>query len=282
MSTLLELTGKAHLSYSSMDTYISCGTKFWLQKVLNAPQVGAYWFAGGGAVHTATEWLDLGLHEDPTAAFINAWDNYMEDAIADGQDPSAWSVGGRVSKENPNKEDAAFWLREGPKMVERWVTWRDSVFDQGWQWYVLPDGSPSIEVPVQVEFPTVYTKGAIDRVLVNDSGELVVLDLKTGSRIPDSVLQLAGYALGMQHNFGVLPILGSFFMARAGVMTEPRSLLHMNDTFLANIYEGTKRGIEAEMFVPHPSSFCRSCGVNKYCVAYGGNPESLLQIGQRT
>lgn len=49
----------AHLSYSTVDSYRSCGKKFQLTKVLQLEQVPGVAATAGSAVHKATELLDL-------------------------------------------------------------------------------------------------------------------------------------------------------------------------------------------------------------------------------
>lgn len=48
-----------HLSYSTVDSYRSCGKKFQLQKILQLEQVPGIAATAGSAVHKATEILDL-------------------------------------------------------------------------------------------------------------------------------------------------------------------------------------------------------------------------------
>lgn len=47
-----------HASYSSFTSYLKCGYSYWLERAVKVPQDPAWWFLGGGAVHTASEWYD--------------------------------------------------------------------------------------------------------------------------------------------------------------------------------------------------------------------------------
>lgn len=47
-----------HISYSSFTTWLECGFKYYLSRVLNEPNTGSWWLAGGSAVHTASEVFD--------------------------------------------------------------------------------------------------------------------------------------------------------------------------------------------------------------------------------
>lgn len=267
MSTLELLTGRNYLSYSALSSYLDCGERFRLERVMNAPQQKAWWFIGGSAFHYATEYLDLGEHDSPDEAWATGWDRAVTEAELD--DYSKVRAGGRVSKEWPNKENHEWWAAKGPGMVQAYADWMAERKLEGWQLLDV-NGQPAVEVPVQVEFPDVLVKGFIDRIMVNDAGEVMVIDLKTGSHTPASTLQLGIYALGAARNIGVTPTLGSYYMARSAALSEPRSLLHYTHELVGSWFAKAKHGIEAELFIPHVTSQCGTCSVAQYCAAVGG------------
>lgn len=285
MSSLEVLTGRNYLSYSSLSSWLDCGERFRLERVLNAPQSPAWWFIAGDAIHKATE--DLDRQDAPadmvtsTEAFFTHWDAAVQKLNDDGIALESVKAGGRKSDRWPNKEDHTFWRAEGPAMVDGWVRWRETALDDGWSWYWLPNGDPAIEVPIQVEFDDVLVKGYIDRVMVNPNGELMVIDLKSGSRVPDSSLQLAIYALGIQRHFGVTPQLGAYYMTRKGDLAPASSLLHYTPELIGSWFSSAKRGIEAEVFIPKVGPFCGSCSVAQYCAAVGGDPLRLAHTINR-
>lgn len=123
-------------------------------------------------------------------------------------------AGGRASKEYPNKEDGTWWLKHGPLMVDRWVDWRSN---SGWEIWRTPEGEPAIELGLMVDMADVPVKMGIDRVMVTPEGDLVVLDIKSGARTPQSDLQLAFYAAGLDLAFGIRPKFGTYWMARTGI-----------------------------------------------------------------
>ena len=277
MATLQVLTGRNYLSYSSLTSWLDCGERFRLERVLDAPQSPAWWFIGGDAVHKATEDCDLdGITSEEDARTY--WDTIWQTSIAklydDGVDLNTVKAGGRKTNEWPNKENQQWWEANGPDMVVNWVKWRESKLDEGWVFYEGA-GLNGIEVPVEFELGDVLVKGYIDRVFANDAGEVIVVDLKSGSRQPDSSLQLGVYSAGFRSVWGVTPSLGAYYMTRKGTITEPVSLLHYTDEVLGKWFSSAKRGIENEVFIPHVTGFCNSCSVAQYCVAVGGNPAPL-------
>lgn len=54
----------AHISYSSLTTWLDCGWKYFLSRVKQEPEAPAWWFYGGTAVHNATETYDRITLED--------------------------------------------------------------------------------------------------------------------------------------------------------------------------------------------------------------------------
>lgn len=281
MSRLEILTGKNYLSHSSLTSWLDCGERYRLERIENVPQQKSWWLVGGSAFHKASEYLDLGTEENTAAAWKRAWDEQYAEDIPAGSDHSKIRAGGRVSKQWPEKENIDWWQETGPDMLVKYVEWRDAKFAEGWQWFRLPDGSAAIEVPVQLVLnegtdDQVLVKGYIDRVMVTDDGELLVNDLKSGSRQPASTLQLGIYAQGFARAFGVTPILGGYYMSRKAELTGPVSLLHYTPELIGRWFGMAQEGISDGIFIPHVSSFCGTCSVKPYCSAY---PAPLATTG---
>lgn len=269
--TLESLTGKNYLSYSALSSYLDCGNRFYLERIANAPQSPAWYFVGGDAVHLATEWLDTGEHTDPDVAWKLAWEQALK-RVEPGMEVRS---SGRKTKDWPDKENDAWWLHFGPQFVTSWVKWRDEKRNEGWALLELPGGEPAIEVPVNYDFDDVLVKGYIDRVMVDPNGQVVVVDLKSGSREPASSLQLAVYALGLQKTLGIGASLGGYWMARQGDIPSLHSLTHLTEDLLGRWFSDTKKAIENQIFIPKVGQLCSTCSVAPYCAAVGGNPEAL-------
>lgn len=62
----------AHLSYSTINGYRSCGKRFELTKVLHKEERPGLAAIGGNAVHTATERYDLGLWEPEVPLIVDS------------------------------------------------------------------------------------------------------------------------------------------------------------------------------------------------------------------
>jgi len=54
----------AHISYSSLTTWIDCGFKYYLSRIVQESGSASWWLAGGSAVHEASEIFDKKLFEE--------------------------------------------------------------------------------------------------------------------------------------------------------------------------------------------------------------------------
>lgn len=280
MSKLELITGKPHLSYSAVDSLASCGERFRLERVVQVEQEPAWWFIGGSAFHTATEIIDMSPYAEGDMIELDAlpslWDTVLDAAVAEAVpdgDVSVIRAGGRATKEWPNKENLDWWRQHGLEMLNTYWNNNIAIAREGWDLWEVTPGSPAVELVFNVPIGDVLVKGAIDRVYINPDGEMVITDIKTGSRKPESAMQLGVYAVAIEYMTGVKPILGNYYMARKGESTEQVSLLHYTMGMLENIFGNAKKMIEAEIFLPHVSSLCNACGVRKHCTAmpFAGN-----------
>ena len=267
-----DLTGKNTLSYSSLDSFISCGEKYRLTKIHKVAQEQSWWLAGGSAFHTASEWWDLGDAHTLPEIWATAWDKHRSEL--DLTKPIR--AGGRATKDNPNKEDGQWWAANGLIMLNDYVTWRDT---SGWSIYEQ-DGGPYIEYEFTLSFPNpslatdkspdLVLQGFIDRVFVTDDGELVICDLKTGSREPAATTQLGIYAAGLRQRGGLNVDLGCYFMSRKGTVSGFKSLHHYTDDMLAWWLSMFEDSVRSERFLPNVTSMCGTCQVAPSCYAVGG------------
>lgn len=241
--------------------------------MVKEPEVPAWWFVGGNAIHTATETFDRkyptreSLKEFAAAGsdtnfFLDAFELEVGRVVAEsGVVESEWRSGGRVSKQYPNKENRDWWLENGPVMFDQWVKWR---VGSGWE-IASFDGVFSIEIGFKFDIGSgTELQMYLDRLMVNEHGELVVVDLKSGSSSPKSPLQLAVYAYGAEKMLGVRPKWGTFWKARDGVTSHLVDL----DTFPSDRVEYIVSGFDKlrkqGIFLPNLDE-CGWCGFNQVC-----------------
>lgn len=176
-------------------------------------------------------------------------------------------AGGKVTRANPHKEDELWWLANGPQMVQRWINWRAK---SDWKIWRTPDHKLAIELELQPTWAGVPVRMFIDRVFVLPTGVLVVVDLKSGARSPQSDLQLAWYACGINTIYGIPVNHGAYWDARSGEMSPIGTLTNITVPLVETWVSRFVAAKQHNIYLPHLSQFCRACGVNRFCAAYGG------------
>lgn len=256
----------SHLSYSQVDTLLSCSEKYRLTKIVGIQETPAWWLLGGSAVHAATERYDLTSSPDDFDVNMS-FETCLSEQILDLAHDGPIRASGRATKEWPGGEDDAWWAHHGPAYVQSWIDWRKQ--NPNLALYMINGDTPAVEVAVTaVTAEGVALKGYIDRVFQDqDTGDLLIVDLKTGRNNPPSSLQLDFYRYGLQSTLGVTARHGGFWMARKGTLDTVHDLWR-TDEQIAQMLVKARIVIDNELFIPHLSILCNSCGVKEFCTAY--------------
>jgi len=201
--------------------------------------------------------------------WLDAWERLTTRQIAStGQEPTLWRAGGRATKENPDKENGDWWAKHGAGMVQNWIDWREQ--SHGMELWVTPEGIPAIELALNIELEGVPVKMALDRVMVSQAGDLVVVDLKTGRTTPSSDFQLGMYAVGMELTFGIRPKYGTYWAAREGATTELISLDKWTIESAGSIVKMFDNARRSGIFVPN-FDHCNMCNFSNVCKYKNGS-----------
>jgi len=263
--TLEMKTGKNYVSHSSLSTWLQCGWSFYLSRIQRVEEAPSWWLVGGKAVHEATEYYDLNGSEgfNSASVFMEAWTRNLPDNLSALKFRSA----GKKNKTTPFGEDSSWWLNEGPKMVDRWVEFR---LNSGYQVYRYSDGTAAIETKMDQVVGGVPVKAVLDRLMVTPSGELIVVDIKTGSREPMSKMQMGIYAVLVEKQFGLRPTGGAYWMSRSGELTEQYDLSHFTESRLASWAKNFEKAVLHDLYIPSPGMMCGTCGVRDACYIVKG------------
>lgn len=260
------------LSYSQLSSLTTCGEQFRLERVVGVTQRPAWALIGGSTVHEVTELHDLAGHgvAVPSDTFREVFERRTVEAEEEsGIDRSEFRASGRASARWPNKEDANWWLTEGPAMVQRWVNWTAAT---PWKLWITPDGKPAVEIEFDMLLndDDIDVKGFIDRVY-EYNGYLIVLDIKTGSRPQPTPRQLGTYKVGLEQVYGdALPPVayGAFWDGRRGVTSTPAALNEYDERRLSYQYGVVAKMRRENLYLPSPGPMCSGCSVNEFCFEY--------------
>ena len=280
-----------HFSYSSLSSYMQCGQRYFLEKIARVPEVPSWWFVGGRAVHEVTELYDVDKENFEQSGLDQLWTGVftreVEAQSVKFPDLTQWRTAGK-KKALPDGEDYLAWMDLGPKFVQNYIDWRASSGLVLWEDAIAsydPDTNafepfgPAVELPIDVQLGGWAMKGSVDRVFVHPNGvDLIVVDLKTGSRMPDNDLQLGTYSVGMELQYGEKPKYGMYFMNRTNKASQLFELDNYTVDSMAQMGIQLRSGIKNKVFLPHKSALCPYCPVNAGCAAFGGKDAGLYQI----
>ena len=202
-------------------------------------------------------------------AYYAAWDTGITRMQQAEPDLKRWMTGTPKTK---GDVDAAKRRQRGAEQVASYIGSRQSDPFEIW---TTPDGEPAVELEFTVQLGGIEVLGYIDQVLETPDGEaLHVRDLKTGTRLPDSALQLGVYAEAVEQKYGIRPAFGDYWMAKNVAPTAPFDLSKYTTARLGRWFARLDRAITAGVFIPNPGESCRTCGVAKWCDAVGVDRET--------
>lgn len=279
-----------HRSISQFQSFAKCSEAYRLERLTDVKGLPAGWFVMGTATHEAIEEWEKSSREltdeETLNVFNNAYINEANRLMEDFPDEELWMTGGR-KKGFDDLEDRQ---EIGGYQVQEYLQWARSEEDF---WEVL-----HTEHKFTIELGGIEVLGYIDQIKrFKPTGELYPADLKSGSNLPESNLQLAVYARAMSQEFEQEVTTGEWVKLgrpeRGKVKAKPiqstlidlsgESVFRMDN--LNQFFADLERGIENQVFLPNPANQCwRTCGVADFCRALGdpqkaaSKPEGLLPL----
>ena len=137
------------------------------------------------------------------------------------------------------------------------------------------------EMPVDFTLPNgVPVRGFIDRVDIAQTGEVRVVDYKTGKKpLPrysqDAQFQMRFYALVYWRLFGVVPTQLKLMYLKvmdSMILSPSREELEYFERDLAELWWKIEADGKAGSFRPQQSKLCGWCAFQSLCPAFGGTP----------
>ncbi|KUO11048.1 RecB family exonuclease [Streptomyces sp. DSM 15324] len=173
--------------------------------------------------------------------------------------------------DDPDGVRMAGWLAEAEALVERWFTLEDPTR--------LEPAERELFVEAELE-SGLRLRGIIDRVDVAPTGEVRIVDYKTGkaprAEYADGALfQMKFYALVVWRLKNVLPRrLQLVYLGSGDVLTYDPDLADLErvERRLLALWEAIRLATETGEWRPRPTKLCGWCDHQAHCPEFGGTP----------
>ncbi|MFO7279296.1 MAG: PD-(D/E)XK nuclease family protein [Thermoanaerobacterales bacterium] len=257
------------LSPSKVTTFTDCALAFRFSAIDRLPEPPTVAATRGTLVHSALERLHLLPPADRTVDAALACLDEAERELRDHPDYVGLGL---------DDEQAAAFRDEAAALVRNYFRLEDprSVRAIG------------LELMVEAEVDGVRLRGIIDRLELDEDGELVVTDYKTGSAPPTTHerKRLSGvhfYALLCEELLGRRPRTVQLLHLKEplAISTHPtdRSTRGTRRTLRA-VWQAVERACEREDFRPRRSALCGYCAFQAYCPVFGGDPDAARRLAE--
>jgi putative RecB family exonuclease len=249
------------LSPSRVEAFTSCPQAFRFASIDKVPEPPAIHMSRGTLVHRALELLHTEPPERRTVevALTSLDRAYTELApTADFADLYLTDDQQRVLLDEAEGLVRRSFELEDPRLVR----------------------SIGLELKLEARVGSLTLRGIIDRLDLDDNGELVVTDYKTGR--PPSVKyeqsRLNGvqfYAFLCEQNFGRRParVQLLYLSEPLAIITAPsEQQVRFLPKRVNAVWQAVERACERDDFRPRPGPLCESCFYRAWCPAFGGDP----------
>jgi putative RecB family exonuclease len=255
------------LSPSKVASFKDCALAFRFSAIDRLPEPPSPWATKGTLVHRA---LELLFCEEPARRTLDVALGCLARARAESADDPEF-----VGLELDDEADAAV-LAEAEGHVRRYFRLEDPRA-------VRPIG---LELRLEATLGSLRLRGIIDRLDLDDDGELVVTDYKTG-RVPGVNYEqgrLGGvhfYAFLCEQMLGRRPsrVQLLYLQEPVAIIATPteQSIRGLRQRTEA-IWQAVERACIREDFRPRPSRLCDYCNFQAYCPAFGGDPARATEL----
>jgi putative RecB family exonuclease len=255
--------GRPALSPSRAADYRRCPLLYRLRAIDRIPEIPPPAATRGTVVHAALEKLYTLPAADRTADTARqligpAWDRVL------AQQPAL--------AEHFDDEQTQALLDEARALISRYYQLEDPT--------AFTPESVEHRIEMQLDDGTPL-RGFIDRIDVAPTGELRVVDYKTGKAPREgaaeaaALFQMKFYAVALWRARGVVPTkLRLVFLGDAQVLDyspdEPE--LARFEKTLSALWQGIQEARKTGEFPPNPGRMCNFCNHQARCPAFGGNP----------
>lgn len=188
---------------------------------------------------------------------------------------------GELFADDPDGERLARWLAEAERLVERWFTLEDPAR--------LEPAERELFVEAELD-SGLRLRGIIDRVDVAPTGEVRIVDYKTGKAprpeyAEGALFQMKFYALVVWRLKRVVPRrLQLVYLGSGDVLTYDPVLADLErvERKLLALWEAIREATESGNWRPRPTKLCGWCDHRAHCPEFGGTPPPYpLEVAPR-
>lgn len=254
------MTPPRTLSPSKVSTFTQCALRFRYSAIDKLPEPPSEAATKGTLVHAALERLFTLEPDDRTKAASRDCLAAAIDAIRTEEDFTGLELG---------PHDEAAFFADAEVLVENYFAMEDPTT-------IRPIG---IEMMLEVPRNGYALRGIIDRLELDDDGELVVSDYKTGRAPAPQYAHkrmdgLKLYASMCHEMLGRRPARVQLLYLRDGTIVEATPTAQELDGMSRRvdaIWHAVERSCATDDFRPKPSRLCDWCSFQAHCPAFGGD-----------
>ena len=255
------------LSPSSFSAFKDCPLAFKLGYIDRLPQPPSAPASKGTLVHRALELLML--HEPADRTLTTALEDLDRARVELADDPDFAEL----------DLDEAGWHAfhsEAETLIRKYFELEDPTT-------VNPIG---LEIRLTVPIGSLNLRGVIDRLELDENGDLVITDYKTGAVPGERYEQkrLSGvhiYSLMVERFFGKRPSkVQLLYLSKpeAIIATPSEQSINGMERKTGALWQAIAIACKRDDFRPSPGPLCQWCTFKPYCPAFGGDPELAVEL----
>lgn len=265
MTEVVPTHRREHISFSQLATAARCGEEFRLKYIVGVPSDTVNIPAlVGSAFHAAVEQFEMSGLSPIFDDDVNRLNKLTKYYVRKQMDDHSLRQDDLIQY---GKQDLNFYYTERiPQVTESYLTRRYQEQQDGFRFY-NDDPETYSELICEVEINGHKTLAAIDQVMQDSSGRVVIRDLKTGEPRAKDAMQMEFYRLALKYETGIEADYGQLLYVKRKKPKIEVVKFMLNDEHVAILSNRLLNAIEHESFlVTGPiNGHCSTCSFASIC-----------------